>query len=162
MSNGGSFQKAIAAIFFRLPVFFALLFLPSLLFAQTPAPTRGTVEIDKDSKVDSLIGNYLLGNKTNPAAPGGGGSAIGSSDGFRVQIFSGSDRKEAFNIQAKFQGRHPDVRTYLSYKEPNFKVHVGDFRSRLEAEKVVDELKNSYTGLFIIPEKINAPKLEAE
>jgi hypothetical protein len=41
-------------------------------------------------------------------------------------------------------------------------VHVGDFRSRLEAEKVVDELKNSYTGLFIITEKINAPKLDTE
>jgi hypothetical protein len=157
MYNEGSISESIVAVAAKLIMLLILLCLPSLLFAQT----RGTVVIDKDSKVDSLIGNYLLGNKTNPAAPGGGG-AVGSSDGFRVQIFSGSDRKEAYNAQAKFQVTHPDMHAYLSYKEPNFKVHVGDFRSRLEAEKVVDELKNSYTGLFIIPEKINASKISSE
>jgi len=157
MYNQESISEGIISFTAKSIMLLVLLFLPSLLFAQT----RGTVVIDKDSKVDSLIGNYLLGNKTNPAAPGGGG-AVGSSDGFRVQIFSGSDRKEAFNVQAKFQDRHPELHTYLSYKEPNFKVHVGDFRSRLEAEKVVDELKNSYTGLFIIPEKINAVKISSE
>lgn len=157
MYNNESISGSIVAVAAKLIMMLILLCLPSLLFAQT----RGTVVIDKDSKVDSLIGNYLLGNKTNPAVTGGGG-AIGSSDGFRVQIFSGSDRKEAYNAQAKFQGTHPDMHAYLSYKEPNFKVHVGDFRSRLEAEKVVDELKNSYTGLFIIPEKINAVKISSE
>ena len=156
MKNKKSFLKVAMSAAIKSVLFFGLMFVPSLLFAQT----RGKVEIDKDAKVDSLIGNYLVGSKNNPANPGGG--PMLASDGFRVQIFSGSDRKEAYSVQAKFQDRHPEMRTYLSYKEPNFKVHVGDFRSRMEAEKVVDELKNSYTGLFIITEKINAPKLDTE
>ena len=135
--------------------------LPSLLLAQ--ATERGKVEIDKDSKVDSLIGNYLLnGGKANPAPPAAGGGGNYTSEGFRVQIFSGSDRKEAYSAQAKFQNRHPEVHTYLSYREPNFKVHVGDYRSRLEAEKMVDQLKNTFVGVFIINEKINATKLDTE
>ena len=85
-----------------------------------------------------------------------------TSDGFRIQIFSGSNRKAAYNVQAKFQDKHPQVHTYLTYREPNFKVHVGDFRSRLEAEKMVDELKTSFTDLFIVNEKINATKLDTE
>ena len=156
MKNNRSFFKATVAAAVKSALFFGLMLFHSLLFAQT----RGKVEIDKDAKVDSLIGNYLVGSRTNPANPGAG--PMSASDGFRVQIFSGSDRKEAYSVQAKFQDRHPEMRTYLSYKEPNFKVHVGDFRSRLEAEKVVDELKNSYTGLFVITEKINAPKLDTE
>jgi len=150
-------NKLTIAVLTRRFLFLGLLMLPSILIAQT----RGTVVTDKDAKVDSLIGNYLVGAKANPASPNNGG-VMSPSDGFRVQIFSGSDRKEAYNMQAKFQDRHPQVRTYLSYKEPNFKVHVGDFRSRLEAEKMMDQLKNSFTGLFIINEKINAPKLDTE
>ena len=64
-------------------------------------------------------------------------------------------------MQARFQDKFPDQRTYISYREPNFKVHVGDFRTRLEAEKMSQELKTWFAGLFIIPEKINA-KISAE
>ena len=162
MKNKGSFLKNSLAIFVKFIVFFGLAVLPVLAFAQ--APERGKVEIDKDSKVDSLIGNYLLnGGKANPASPvtcGAGG--LYTSEGFRVQIFSGSDRREAYSVQSKFQDRHPEIHTYLTYREPNFKVHVGDFRSRLEAEKMVDQLKNTFIGVFIINEKINATKLDTE
>jgi septal ring-binding cell division protein DamX len=129
-----------------------VLCLPCVLHAQTP--TRGKVEVDKDPKVDSLIGNYLVGSK--------GGNNNNSSDGFRVQIYSSSNRKDAYSVQAKFQDKYPDVRTYLTYRDPNFKVHVGDYRSRLEAEKMVAELKPIFAGLFIVEEKINLPKLDTE
>lgn len=135
----------------KCTVFVGLVFLPSLLFAQT----RGKVEVDKDPKVDSLIGNYLVGGKS-------GNSNAASSNGFRVQIFSGSDRKGAYAAQAKFQDKYPDTRTYLIYREPNFKVRVGDFRSRLEAEKLMQELRGTFTSLFIIEDKINLPKLDTE
>lgn len=138
----------------KCAVIIALLGIPSLVLAQT----RGKVEVDKDPKVDSLIGNYLVGGgKTNTGEP-----AFASSNGYRIQIFSGSNRKEAYNVQAKFQNKFPDTRTYLSYSDPNFKVKVGDFRSRLEAEKMVEELKPAFGGLFIISEKINLPKLDIQ
>jgi len=151
MKNGTSFFKTgIVAI--SCVVFFSLIVLPSLLLAQT----RGKVEVDKDSKVDSLIGNYLVGGKNvNMSEPP-------SSTGYRVQIFSGSDRKGAYDAQAKFQDKYPAMRTYLTYLDPNFKVRIGDFRSRLEAEKMLQELRLAFTGLFIIQEKINLPKLDTE
>ena len=150
MRSRASFCEGIITVSIRCIVFLGLIFLPSLLLAQT----RGKVEVDKDPKVDSLIGSYLVNSK--------GGNGNSSSDGFRVQIYSGSDRKSAYSAQSKFQDKHPDVRTYLIYREPNFKVHVGDYRSRLEAEKAVDELKSAFTGLFIVEEKINLPKLDTE
>jgi UDP-2,3-diacylglucosamine pyrophosphatase LpxH len=33
----------------------------------------------------------------------------------------------------------PEMRTYISYREPNFKVRAGDFRTRLEARKLMQE-----------------------
>jgi hypothetical protein len=51
-----------------------------------------------------------------------------------------------------------DIRTYISYTEPDYKVRAGDFRTRLEAEKLMQELRGKFTSLFIIPGKINPPK----
>jgi SPOR domain len=143
--------KTMITVSIRCIVFFGLMFLPSVLRAQT----RGKVEVNKDPKVDSLIGNYLVGGKGNVAEPA-------SSSGFRVQIFSGSDRKAAYSTQARFQDKYPAIRTYLTYTEPNFKVRVGDFRSHLEAEKMMQDLKSAFTSLFIVSEKINLPKLDTE
>jgi hypothetical protein len=83
-----------------------------------------------------------------------------SSIGYRVQIFSGSNRKDAFSAQARLQDEYPELRTYIIYHEPNFKVRAGDFRTRLEAEKLMQELKPSFSSLFIISEKINPPKAD--
>jgi hypothetical protein len=153
MKSRVSVWRAVFTISVRCVIFIGLVGLPSLVLAQT----RGKVEVDKDPKVDSLIGNYLVGGgKTNTDEP------ASSSNGYRIQIFSGSDRKQAYNVQSKFQNKFPDTHTYLSYRDPNFKVKVGDFRSRIEAEKMVEEMKPAFGGLFILSEKINLPKLDTE
>jgi len=119
------------------------------------AQTRGRLEVIKDPRIDSLIAHRHRVGKGRAAASGSGISAYG----YRVQFYSGVSRKEAFNAQNKVQQMHPELRTYINYKEPNFKVKAGDFRSRLEAAKLVQELKGIFTTLFIISERINPPKL---
>jgi hypothetical protein len=154
MGNKVSVLKTVVAISLKCAVIVGLLCLPSIIVAQT----RGTVQVDKDPKVDSLIGNYLIGGKPAKGTEAG----PSASHGYRIQIFSGSDRKDAYTTQAKCQDRFPEMHTYLSYRDPNFKVKVGDFRSRLEAEKMVEEMRPAFTGMYIISEKINLPKLDTE
>ena len=122
----------------------------------TQAQTRGKLEIIKDSRIDSLIAHRYSTGKGGAKSTGGAISAYG----YRVQFFSGPNRKDAFGAQNRFQQMHPEMRTYINYKEPNFKVKGGDFRSRLEAAKLVQELKGIFSPLFVISEKINLPKLE--
>jgi cell division protein FtsN len=47
------------------------------------------------------------------------------------------------------------VRSYVSYTQPNYRVRVGDFRTRLEAQKFLNELRKQYSSLFIFAERIN-------
>ena len=112
---------------------------------------RGKVEVIKDPRVDTLINRKLNGG------PGGL-----SSSGYRVQVYNGADRNAAYKAQAKFQQNYPDIRTYVTYNEPNFKVRVGDFRTRLEATKMEAQLKPWFPLMFIIAEKINPPKLDSD
>ncbi|WP_114939256.1 SPOR domain-containing protein [Mucilaginibacter endophyticus] len=131
--------------------FFVLLLLAS---SQTFAQTRGKVEVIKDPLLDTLIAKRFSLNGTT------GTDAAGASYGYRVQFFSGSNRKDAYNAQNRLQQQHPELRTYITYRDPNFKVKAGDFRTRLEAEKLVQDLRSSFSSIFIIPEKINLPKTD--
>lgn len=127
-----------------------IFFMPLFSVAQT----RGKVEVVKDPLIDTLMARRPFLGKTIA----GEGT---TSNGFRVQIYFGSNRQAAYNAQAKFANEYPETPTYVSYIEPNFKVQAGDFRTRLEAQKLQSELKDMFSILFIIPTKINPPKTDA-
>ena len=77
-----------------------------------------------------------------------------------VQFFVGSDRNETYAKQAIFNQMYPDFRTYIVYQEPNYKIKAGDFRTRLEAQKLMRDLRPQFPTLFLVSEKINSPKLD--
>jgi hypothetical protein len=140
-----------------------LLFLyASPVKAQTP----GKVEVIKDPRIDTLIlrrmeaarsGRKSTGSSNNSTAAASG--TFISSNGFRVQIFSGSGRANAYAAQSKFIQKFPDIPTYITYEQPNFKVRAGDFRTRIEAAKMMNELKPLFPNMYIVAGKINPPKL---
>lgn len=149
MKNAASYSKAkISPI--SCCVFLMMLFAPALLHAQT----RGKVEEVKDPLIDTLVARRPTLNKNNAI------SSDETTNGYRLQIFFGSNRQAAYNAQAKFKDEYPDIRTYITYTEPNFKVQVGDFRTRLEAQKLQSELTQMFGSMFVIPTKINPPKTD--
>lgn len=130
------------------------------------AQTKGLVSVIKDPMIDSLIAKRIeLSTKAavSPAvSTGKAGTALVSQMGYRVQVFYGSDRREVFNEQGKFNSSFPEYNTYITYKQPNYYLRVGDFRTRLEAQRFMNELKPIFPTLFIFREKINAPNLEPQ
>jgi hypothetical protein len=149
MKNAASCLKAKIS-WISCCVFFVLFILPGLSHAQT----RGKVEVVKDPLIDTLIARRASLSK-------GVGLTEESASVFRVQIFFVSNRQDAYSAQARFSSQYPDIRTYVLYTEPNFKVQVGDFRTKLEAQKLQNDLRDKFTSLFIIPGKINPPKTDA-
>jgi len=153
-------MKLTASYYKALGIIMGCCFL--LLCGQVNAQTRGKIEEVKDARIDTLMIRRLEvakpghNNSSNANASG----AFISLNGYRVQFFSGSSRADAYSAQARFNQKYPDLRTYVVYLEPNFKVRAGDFRTRMEANKLLEELRPMFTGLFIISEKINPPKLD--
>jgi len=123
-------------------------FILIMCFKQLAAQEKGTVLVTKDPQIDSLIARRL---ELNRAGVSGNNVTL---LGFRVQVFSGLDRQMTYSEQLKFKTRYPDINTYISYTQPNYKLRVGDFRTRLEAEKLMNELKKYYNSLFIFSEMI--------
>lgn len=90
---------------------------------------------------------------------------VGVIEGYRVQVFfdSGNNSKSnAETARAKFSAQYPNVPTYLSFKEPNFKVRVGDFRTRNEARGFLKQISVEYSNAFVIKDEIKLPSLNKE
>ncbi len=78
--------------------------------------------------------------------------------GYRIQIYSGSSQKakqRALQLISNFRLQYPDIEPYLKYKEPNFKVRVGDFRTKSEALRAMQDIKKKYNNTFIVLDVIN-------
>lgn len=127
-----------------------LLFIPVIVSAQTEK--TGRVEYVQDARIDDLLRQHIEINKTKGTIPG-----------WRIHLKSTSgnnSKKEASDLKAAFLNRYPDIPAYLSYQSPNFKVRVGDFRTKIDAYKFYKELKSEFTSAYIIRDDIMLPRLD--
>jgi len=76
------------------------------------------------------------------------------SEGFRIQFFNGLSEGQARNAQAKFTNLFPEIPTYLSYNQPEWKVQAGDFKEKLEAHSVLLRIREEFPGSLILKTKI--------
>lgn len=86
----------------------------------------------------------------------------GIIDGYRIQIFmeSGNDAiVHAEEVIENFHADYPDVKAYLTYRQPYYRVRIGDFRDRLEAEGFLRRISRNYGQAFVVREKIRPPQL---
>jgi hypothetical protein len=79
---------------------------------------------------------------------------IRSGKGYRVQIYNGNDRAAATRIKIDFMRRFPGVRTYMTYVAPQFRVKVGDFQSRGDAQRMYSQVSGLYRPVMIVPDLI--------
>jgi SPOR domain len=114
--------------------------------ADTPVVVHpGDVVILQDGRIAKLMEQYAAHKH--------------ALKGYRVQIFLGSEREKAREMRRTFLLKHPDIGGYESYLAPNFRIRVGDLRTRLEAEKLRHELKAEFPGCYIVPDEIEMPRL---
>jgi hypothetical protein len=74
--------------------------------------------------------------------------------GYRVQLYSGSNRTKAQEIRMDFSRMYPSRAVYLQYSQPNFRVRAGDFRTRLEAVKFHTALNTHFAASFVVKDDI--------
>lgn len=75
-------------------------------------------------------------------------------DGYTIQIYSGQNREEAMNTKKKMSTDVPELNSELEYNQPKFRVRVGNYFSRLEAQKDLLRLKRAFPNAILVPEKI--------
>jgi len=116
------------------------------VLAQELTLLAGNLEVVQDEKITQLVDQYRKISINNP-----------ETDGYRVQIFfdSGSNSKnKASNVKVEFETTYPGIKPYLSYKEPYYRVRVGDFRTLTEAVGFQKKIALDYPNSFAVKDKI--------
>lgn len=81
-------------------------------------------------------------------------SNIKSIPGFTIQVYSGTNREQADLARRKVYQVLPDAQPEMKYVQPNYKVQVGQFVERLEAQKEFSLIKEEFPSALIIPDRI--------
>jgi hypothetical protein len=134
-------------------IFIGFLLMAMPLASQTDPLQTGSVVISQDARVDSLL---KIRKQLN--------AEYSQLEGFRVQIFMESGNsavQQAESIIRSFREEFPDVPAYLSFGQPYYRIRVGDFRNRIEAEGFLRNLIGRYNQAFVVKEIINLPTLKS-
>jgi hypothetical protein len=135
-------RKVIVLIFFIVTVSCSLI-------AQDG--NKNSSVVISDARIDSLLQLHIDYNKKYPVI-----------QGYRIQILkaSGNDAMEVIEkSRSDFYAQYIDIPVYLTFQEPDYRVRVGDFRTRLEAEKFLKKIIRRYPGAWVIQDNINFPSL---
>jgi len=115
------------------------------------APHRdtGAIVVHRDPRVDLLIRKQMEINEETTR------DSRRTMPGFRIQVMNSPDRNKVFAAKTKIYQQFPDVKPYLLYQPPNYKLRVGNFRTQEEAEEFQKQLSALFpSGLYIIRDTI--------
>jgi hypothetical protein len=113
--------------------------------------------IIQDTRIDSLVLMHRKAMEMNLAHEEHDGIV-----GYRIQIFfdSGNNSKNrAIWVKNQFDSRYSQTPSYIIFGEPYYRIRVGDFRTKLEAEAFLRRISRRYPNAFVILNKIKFPKL---
>ncbi len=78
--------------------------------------------------------------------------------GYRVRIYfsnAQNARWESSAAAARFTEKYGTYSVYHNYVNPNFKVTVGDFRTKSEALELLTQVKRDFPSAFVVKDVIN-------
>ncbi len=124
--------------------------------SQEPRPENLPDElgVERDARLDKLLEWHIEKNREREGM-----------EGFRVEIFFSSKmdaREQALNTKVDFLKKYPDYPVHIKFVAPNFRVRVGDFRTKNEAWKLYREIQGDYPTAFVVPDNISFPLLNSK
>jgi hypothetical protein len=105
-------------------------------FASFSNAQQGNVTINQDPAISTL-----LDLKTEINVDGK------DSRRYKIQIFSG-DHSKAEEVKTAFKYSYDKWPVKKVYETPNYKVWVGNFRTKLEADRALVKIKKKFPSAF--------------
>lgn len=116
-------------------IFSILFFLSNITLCNAQG---GSVVINQDNEIDQLLELKKDINK--------------SKKNYKIQIFNGS-HSGALKAQSDFKKSFTEWSIDFEYETPNYKIWVGDFKTRLEADRALIKVKKKFANAFIFKPK---------
>jgi hypothetical protein len=96
------------------------------------------ITVSQDPKFEQLLNEKRKTNVSNAV-----------NDRYKVQIFSG-DSEKAKKTLSEFKQEFNNLDGTIVFSTPNYKVLVGNFKTRIEAERNLIEIRKKYKNVLLI------------
>jgi hypothetical protein len=117
------------------------IFLSSLVLVVLATKMNGQEQnttLNQDPKFEQLLNEK---RKIN--------TSLTVNDSYKIQIYSGGS-ENAKKTLSEFKQEFKDIDATIVFNTPNYKVWVGSFKTRIEAEKNLANIKNRYKNVLLI------------
>lgn len=96
------------------------------------------VSLTQDSKFEQLLNEK---RKIN--------SSIAINESYKIQIYNGGSENAKKTLN-EFKQEFRDIDATIVFNTPNYKVWAGSFKTRIEAERNLDNIKDRYKNVLLI------------
>jgi len=99
---------------------------------------KGTVNVEHDKKITDLLAIYKSANST--------------SEYYRIQVGFGK-HNEAQEIKSNVEVDFPNLPSKIDFESPTYRVKIGKFKTKLEAERKFIEIRKKYPNAMLLKPK---------
>lgn len=132
---------------FRLLIIVPLLLWISEISAQTDSAI--SIAVNKDPRIDLLVNKQIEINEITTR------NSRRSAAGYRILVISSNDRNKVIEAKTKMVREFPELKAYMMYQSPFFRLKVGNFKERPEAEEYLSQIQRIYpTGVYVVTDTI--------
>ena len=111
--------------------------------------SSASVVVNKDPRIDLLVNKQIEINEVTTR------NSRRAAPGFRILVISSNDRNKVIDAKTKMYREFPELKAYMMYNSPFFRLKVGNFRERTDAEEYLSRIQRLYpTGVYIVPDTI--------
>ena len=75
-------------------------------------------------------------------------------NGFTIQIYAGLKREDALNAKKNLSSSLPQLNSEVEYSQPSFRVKVGKYYTRIDAQRDYVAVKKYFPTAIVIPDKV--------
>lgn len=125
---------------------------------------KGNVSIYEDESISHILGRPM-GPPRTVYSNADGSTQFYRIRGYKIQAFSGNNQRtsknEAQRKQQLINNAYPDFETVVLFESPFWRLRVGNFESRTEAEEVLKQMVRSFPSfgkeMYIVVDEVKIP-----
>ena len=108
-------------------------------------PTPQTTEaLHINKRLDLLLETMADRNRSIRYAPG-----------YRIQVYVGNERQQAESAKLLIYQNFPELNPYLAYKQPTYRLKVGDFMRRMDIDRYMPKLREVFPSAQSQPDRVD-------
>ena len=123
-------------------------------------PGEGRIKVQQDSSINNDLASFVpTDTLSHPKL------SNEVMKGFKIQVFVGNNqnvsREEAEERQRLIRQAFPNQQAQIDYNSPSWRLRVGNFVDRYEAEQFMIDLKKEFPSfakeMYVVQDKIRKP-----